>query len=107
MSSESNNKSTAAQASKRRLLGLGSAVILSPIWSKPLINSVILPAHAQTSMCVVDMTVGGPLAGNASGAANCQAACEAEADDLNAQLCEVSETTTANGIDCACEIDTM
>lgn len=93
--------------SKRVLIGAGAIALSAPIWLKPVINTVILPAHAQTSMCVTDMTVGGPLAGNASGATSCQAACEVEAADLNAQLCEVRETTTATGTDCACDIDTL
>jgi len=71
-----------------------------------VINAVVLPAHAQTSMCVTDMTVGGPLSGNASGATTCQTACEAEANSLDAQLCAVRETPTASGVDCACDIDT-
>ncbi|GAA6138995.1 hypothetical protein NBRC116583_27420 [Arenicella sp. 4NH20-0111] len=95
---------------KRKLLGLATATLLAPIWSKPLINAVILPAHAQTSvaMCTTDTTVGGPLAGNASGATTCQAACEFEADAIgpDAEVCEVRETTNASGgVDCACDID--
>jgi len=93
--------------SKRKVLGVAGATLLSPIWSQPVIKAVVLPAHAQTSvaMCMTDMTVGGPLAGNASGAATCQAACEAEAASFNAQLCEVRETPTVTGTDCACDLD--
>lgn len=93
--------------SRRKLIALGTTAALSPVWAKPVINSVILPAHAQTSMnmCTTDITVGGPLAGNASGATSCQAACEAEATSLSGQLCEVRETTTATGTDCSCDID--
>jgi len=76
-------------------------------WSCPVITAIALPAHAQTStnMCITDVTVGGPLAGNASGASSCQTACEAEATSQNAQLCEVRETSTTGGTDCACDLD--
>lgn len=95
---------------KRKLLGLTAVTLTAPIWSKPVINAVILPAHAQTSaaMCMADTTVGGPLAGNASGATTCAAACEFEADAIgaNAEVCEVREiTNTSGGVDCACDID--
>jgi len=100
------NKNRQTDISKRRLLSLGTGLTLAPIWSTPLLTAVVLPAHAQTSVCETDMTVGGPLSGNASGAMTCQAACEAEALDLNAQLCEVREITTSTGIECACDIDT-
>ena len=90
---------------RRKLLTVTAIATASPLWVKPGINAVVLPAHAQTSMCMTDTTVGGPLAGNASGAASCQAACEFEAQDANAQLCEVRETQTASGTDCACDLD--
>jgi len=93
-------KTTTPDLSKRKALGLASVTLLSPVWSQPVIKAVVLPAHAQTSMCITDMTVGGPLAGNASGATTCQAACEAEA-----ALCEVRETPTVTGTDCACDLD--
>lgn len=93
------------QNSDRRKLLKGLATV--PVWSTPFIGSVLLPAHAQTSvaMCTTDTTVGGPLAGNSSGASTCQAACEAEAASQNAQLCEVRETTTSSGTDCSCDLD--
>ena len=91
---------------RRAVLGKAVVVGMSPIWVKPVVNSVILPTHAQTSMCVADMAVGGPLSGNPSGATTCQAACDAEATARNAQLCAVIETPTATGTDCTCEIDT-
>lgn len=76
------------------------------VWSKPSINAIILPAHAQTStMCMADTTIGEPLAGNPSGATSCQAACDAEANDRNAQLCEVRKTPTSSGTDCSCDLD--
>jgi hypothetical protein len=99
------------QANRRKILtviGIGS---LAPLaipskWSKPIIDSVILPAHAQTSLCATDTTVGGPLIGNASGATTCQAACEAEATAQNAQLCAVSETVDSGGAtQCSCDLD--
>ncbi len=97
--------------SRRKLLtviGVGSvaSIAVPSKWSKPIVDSVLLPAHAQTSMCVTDSTVGGPLVGNASGATTCQAACEAEATSQSAQLCLVTETTDSSGAtQCACDID--
>jgi len=74
-------------------------------WSKPIINAVVLPAHAQTS-CMTDSSIGGPLLGNPSGAATCQAACEAEAAAQGAQLCAVTETIdAANATQCGCDVD--
>lgn len=99
------------QLERRRIVNialLGGAAVTSGVWSKPVINAVMLPAHAQTSvaMCTTDNTVGGPLAGNASGATTCQAACEAEAADMNAELCAVNESTDASGATlCECELD--
>lgn len=101
-------KTEKLKTSKRALLGFGTTALLSPIWCKPVINAVILPVHAQTSttMCVTDTTVGGPLSGAPGNPATCQAACETEAMNMNAQLCEVRETETASGTDCACDLDT-
>ena len=96
---------TSQAKQRRRLLTTGAIAGLAPVWGKPLINSIVLPAHAQTSMCVTDMTVGGPLTGNAFGATSCQAACEAEAASLNAQLCAVEENQTPSGVDCSCDLD--
>lgn len=92
--------------SRRHFLSVGTITAFSPLWVTPIIRTVVLPVHAQTSAaCVTDATVGGPLAGNASGAATCQAACEAEANIRNAQLCSVTETNPASGTECACELD--
>ena len=75
-------------------------------WIAPVVNAVVLPAHAQTSMCVTDITVGGPLAGHPSGAATCQAACESEAMTQNAELCAVNEFIDGSGdTQCDCELD--
>jgi len=98
---------------KRKMLGITGAVALVSSmpgsWTRPVIQSVILPAHAQTSemiMCMAtDTTVGGPLEGNPHSATTCQAACEAEATAQNAGLCAVNETTTATGVDCLCDLD--
>ena len=99
------------QAGRRKLItaiGIGSvASLAAPTkWTKPVIDAVILPAHAQTSMCVTDTTIGGPLIGNPSGATSCQAACEAEALAQNAQLCLVTETVDSSGAtQCGCDLD--
>lgn len=70
-----------------------------------MINTVILPVHAQTT-CITDVTVGGPLVGHSSGASTCQAACEDEATQQNAQLCSVEETLDlSNAVQCDCGLD--
>lgn len=98
------NIQKATQESRRQLL---KNVTITSVWATPVVSSVILPAHAQTStmMCETDITVGGPLLGNASGATTCAAACEAEAISQNAELCDVRETITSNATDCACDLD--
>jgi len=99
------------QLERRKVLSIvGAGALLTTAmpskWSAPVINAVMLPAHAQTSMCVTDITVGGPLAGHPSGAATCQAACEAEAVTQNAQLCAVDEFLDGSGdTQCDCELD--
>lgn len=99
------------QANRRKLLTVIGVASMAPMvaptkWTKPLVDSVILPAHAQTSLCVTDTTIGGPLIGNPSGAATCQAACEAEAAAQSAQLCLVTETVDSGGAtQCGCDID--
>ena len=105
-------KETKLQRTDRRkilaAIGVGSAasLMLPTQWSKPIIRSVMLPAHAQTSICVTDITVGGPLVGHSSGATTCQAACEAEAAAQSAQLCSVTETVDAGGAtQCGCDLD--
>lgn len=101
--------------STRRKLVLTLAVpaatltVMPNRWTKPVIDAVILPAHAQTSQanaCMTDTSIGGPLLGNPSGAATCQAACEAEATSQGAQLCNVIETTdSAGATQCGCDLD--
>ena len=96
---------------RRRLISLsllGGAVASQEVWVRPVVSAIVLPSHAQTSpaMCVVDATVGGPLAGHPSGASTCQAACEAEAADQGAELCDVVESVDAsNAIQCECSLD--
>ena len=92
----------------RILFSSSVAVVLPAQWVKPVVETVLLPAHAQTSlaMCMADTTVGGPLLGNPSGATSCQAACEVEASSQNAQLCNVTESLDASGaVQCDCELD--
>ncbi|MBT8116096.1 MAG: hypothetical protein KJP04_11975 [Arenicella sp.] len=103
---------TTSNKDRRKLLSLigitGIAAGSVPTaWVTPVINSVVLPAHAQTSVCVTDTQVGGPLIGHPSGATTCQAACEDEATTQNALLCDVSETTDASSATiCGCDLDT-
>ena len=105
-------KATKTDATERRrllsIMGAGALITTAAPskWVSPVVNAVVLPAHAQTSMCVTDVTVGGPLAGHPSGATTCQAACEAEAVAQNAQLCAVDEFVDANNdTQCDCELD--
>lgn len=96
---------------RRRMLALmGAGVIVSHTlpkqWFVPAVNAVVLPAHAQTSMCTTDITVGGPLVGHPSGATSCQQACEAEAVEQDAQLCAVDEFIDGNSqTQCDCDLD--
>jgi len=101
---------TILNTKRRKLLALAAigaaATALPSRWSQPIIRSVVLPAHAQTSMCTADTTVGGPLLGNSSGADNCQTACEDEAQSQGAQLCSVEESVDASGAtQCNCDLD--
>jgi hypothetical protein len=108
------NKQTNQERHQRRklILALGATGMViggfaPKQWTRPIVNAVVLPAHAQTSTtCVTDSTVGGPLIGNPYGATNCQEACEAEAADLGAALCSVEETVDGSGAtQCGCDID--
>ena len=75
-------------------------------WSKPMIDTVLLPAHAQTTECIGEVTVGGPLLGNPSGAPNCQIACEDEAAAQGAELCLVEQYSDASGAtQCDCSLN--
>ena len=53
------------QGRRRLLTGVAGASALA-VWHKPIVHSVILPAHAQTSVCptvTVQNVVFGPLSG--------------------------------------------
>ena len=90
----------------RFVSGIAVIASLPSEWSKPVIDSVLLPAHAQTSACSTETTVGGPLIGHPSGALNCQEACESEAASQSAELCAVSESVDGSGAtQCACDLD--
>ena len=51
---------------RKLLLGLGTTSALAA-WHKPIVNSVILPTHAQTSVCP-DIVVGNAQSSGLSGA---------------------------------------
>ena len=53
------------QGRRRLLTGVAGASALA-VWHKPIVNSVILPAHAQTSVCPT-VTVGNVIFGPFSG----------------------------------------
>jgi len=80
------------------LAGVSGGVISAGAgtWAKPVINAVVLPAHAQTT-CLVDTIVGGPLAGNPHNASSCRTACQAEAIVQDAKLCGFEEIPADNG----------
>ncbi len=113
MSKDDDMKNKSNKTQRRRLLtvlagGSAAYVAIPSKWSAPIVNTIVLPAHAQTSaaMCMTDTTIGGPLLGNAAGATTCQAACEAEATSQSAQLCGVIETVDSMGAtQCDCELD--
>ncbi len=90
---------------RRNLLGAAILGTGCHIWSRPVVDTVILPAHAQTSVCVTDETVGGPIEGNPAQADSCPAACEFVAQQENAQLCLAETTELASGTECSCELD--
>lgn len=91
---------------RRKALATLGLITTIDIWSRPLINTVVLPTHAQTSqVCEVDSVVGGPLIGHPSGASNCQDACEFEAELQDAELCLAETIETSSGTDCSCELD--
>ncbi len=90
---------------RRKVIGL-SLLALPVAWKTPIVKSVVLPAHAQTSICVADTQAGGPLSGNPYGATNCQDACAGEAANIGGELCSVSESGSTTNPDCLCQIDT-
>ena len=105
-------KEVSISRQRRKLLlafgttGIVAAGMAPKKWSTPVINSVVLPAHAQTSICVTDTTRAGPLIGHPSGAMNCADACDSEATSLSGQLCNVEETVDGMGAtQCSCDID--
>jgi len=50
--------------SLKRMAGAGAVVALAPSsWTKPIIGSIILPAHAQTSAAVLRIRTSGPITG--------------------------------------------
>ena len=58
-------KSSSSENSRRKALKaltLGTGAVMASQWSKPVVESVILPAHAQTSLLIA--------AGGGSGSGN-------------------------------------
>ena len=94
--------------SRRRLAGMASLGVLPLAWNQPVVNIVLLPAHATTTTeitaCEPNYVAGGSLVGNPYGASNCTEACEALAGDVGGELCAVEETTTSRGVQCSCQI---
>jgi hypothetical protein len=71
--SEINDSKASVKGRRKILLGLSSSAALS-VWQKPIINSIVMPAHAQTSpippmpadlcpMIVIGNIVAGPVSG--------------------------------------------
>ena len=91
------------------LLGtLAAPAVLPSRWSKPLVNAVLLPAHAQTSaaVCNANLTTQGPIEANPFGATNCNDACESSAMEVDAKLCTVESRIIADKEECFCHMDT-
>ena len=94
--------------SRRKLLGIASVGAIPVAWHAPVVKTVILPAHAETTEVVDDCSnsrqVGGQLEGNPYGAENCQDACQAHADANQLELCEVSEEIVEGRTQCLCDV---
>ncbi len=91
------------------LLGtLAAPVVLPTSWSKPVVNAVLLPAHAQMSaaVCNANLTTQGPIEGNPFGATNCTDACNSSAMEIDAKLCTVESRIIAGKEECFCNMDT-
>lgn len=98
-----NDKNKSAR--RRLLLGLGTSTALS-VWHKPVINSVIMPAHAQTSegpppdpmtvcpMILFSNVVFGPVSGSTTPPV-CNATFDVLSSDSLNNLQIVSITTSA------------
>ncbi|MCP3955124.1 MAG: hypothetical protein GY697_23325 [Desulfobacterales bacterium] len=86
-----------------KIAGLGSLVL----WHSPVIKSIVLPAHAQTSpvICESNHINGGPLTGNPYGAENCADACQGAAEEVGGQLCATEEITEGADVICHCAIE--
>lgn len=63
-------KDTQMNQRRKLLLGLGATSAIA-VWHKPIVNAIVLPAHAQTSnpaavcpMIVLGNTVTGPVSGS-------------------------------------------
>jgi hypothetical protein len=94
---------------QRVLMGtLVVPIVLPTKWSKPIVNAVLLPAHAQmsTAMCNANLTRQGPIEGNPYGATNCTDACNGSAMQEDAKLCSVESRIIAGKEECFCHMDT-
>lgn len=93
--------------SRRRLATMTSLSALPLAWHQPIVNIILLPAHATTTAieaCEANEETGGPLIGNPYGASSCTEACEALSTDIGGELCAVEETTTSSGVQCICRV---
>lgn len=86
-----------------KITGFGSVAV----WQFPVMKSIVLPAHAQTSsiLCESNFTSGGPLIGNPYGAESCTDACQSAAEEVNGQLCAAEEMTEGTDSICHCDIE--
>ena len=95
--------------SRRKLLGITAVGAIPLAWHTPVVKSVILPAHAETTetveSCSAPRQVGGQLEGNPYGMESCQEACQAYADENQLELCDVSETISQGKTECTCDVD--
>ena len=93
---------------RRKLLGIASVGAVPLAWHTPVVKTVILPAHAETTEpvenCSSPQQVGGPLEGNPFGAESCQEACEAYVEENDLELCAVNEEVIDGSTECTCDV---
>lgn len=101
---ENNHTASSRRLALKSMLGATAAVAALPRqWQKPLINAVILPAHAQTSACpliVIGNVTSGPQSGT-NDPALCRVTFDVLSDDPTQSLDIISITNSALADDVA------
>ncbi len=65
------NQENSVNRRRKLLLGAGAAGVIAT-WQRPIVNAIIIPAHAQMSVCpaiTIGNVTGGPLSGATSATA--------------------------------------